>query len=136
MISRRKSHLGALLVSLFVMGLISGCSFFSAFGPEETATPEPRILVPTFTPTPEGQQAAVPEPATPQPVDAPAESQPAATAEPVEERPAEDVASEPPTPDAPPTDTPPPPAQLSVLAWLRTLSGTGSRTPSFFRTTK
>ena len=114
MISRRKSHFWALLVSLSIMGLISGCSFFSAFGPEETATPEPRILVPTFTPTPEGQQAAVPEPATPQPVDAPEQSQPVATAESVEETPAEEAPADPPEPEAPPTDTPPPPAQLSV----------------------
>ena len=81
---RRTRHLGSILVSLLAITLTSGCGFFSSssFGPQPTDTPVPRALVPTFTPTPLGQQPAEPQAVAPQPVEQPADQQPEPTPEP------------------------------------------------------
>ncbi len=114
---RRPALFGQIAVILVAVSLISGCGFFSSFGPEPTATPEPRLLVPTFTPTPQGQEPAAPqadavqviEPVVAAPdSDAPVEAE-APAAEPVAEAPAET-----PTPEPEPTATPAPQPKLIV----------------------
>lgn len=119
MIAQYRKYVGPLAIYLLAIALISGCGLFSgsSFGPDPTETPEPRTLVPTFTPTTVGQQAAEPQPVEPQPVAQEPESSPddaaeaESTPEPIEEAPVDT-----PTPETPPTEPPPPPAQLSVSA--------------------
>ncbi len=104
---QRPALFGQIAIIVTAVFFISGCSVFSSFGPEPTATPEPRLLVPTFTPTPQGQEPAAPqvdavaviEPVVVAPEgDAPVEAEEPA-AEPVADAPAETVA-ETPTPGA------------------------------------
>ncbi len=111
---RRPALLGQIAIFIVAAALVSGCGMFSSFGPEPTATAEVRMIVPTFTPTPQGQQPAEAQPVAPQPVepaanavaDAPSD---AAASEPEAEAPAET-----PTPEPEPTATPAPQAKLIV----------------------
>ena len=97
-----------LLLTTLCMGLLglSGCGLlgFRSFGPEITVTPtvdEARVVVPTFTPTPDAPQAASTEPPPPATLP-PVEPVAAATDVPVEEESTPEEAPE----EAPPTDTP------------------------------
>ena len=110
-----------LLISscIVAIALLSGCSvvndlIFGAAEPTATTTPEARVLIPTFTPTAEGVQAAAPTPA-------PVEAAPVATAVPAEEAPAPDVAPEATVVQEEPTVAPteaPPSARLFVTGEL------------------
>ncbi len=95
--------------------LLGGCGLLSR-GEAPAPTPE-RVLVPTFTPTAEGQAAVEPEVAAPEVAEPEAAQQEsvievpaAATEPPVAEAPAEETPTpEPPTPEPdPPTSTPVP----------------------------
>lgn len=93
----------AMCVAVVAVMSLSGCSLlFGTRQSEPTSIPE-RAIVPTFTPTPEGQQAAPAETAA---VEAPAQAaeatsvppQPVETPAPAEETPTEEPVAEPPTP--------------------------------------
>jgi SH3-like domain-containing protein len=127
------------LGAVFSMAVLSGCGILAGMLPsQEEPAPTPtevRALVPTFTPTPEGQ-AAAPAVPTQAPVaqveEAPAE--PAAEANPETEPDAEaggDEATAPPQEEAPaptetPTETPPPSPQLVVSSPSNLRSGPGT----------
>ena len=83
-------------IMLLMAVVLTGCSTLFGGGPEATATPDQRALVPTFTPTP------VIEAAPAQEVAAPAQE----VAAPVEAAPAAEEAT--PTPEPEPTATPAP----------------------------
>jgi uncharacterized protein YgiM (DUF1202 family) len=113
---RRPALFGQLAIIIMAAALVGGCSMFSSFGPEPTATAEPRILVPTFTPTTEGQQPAAPQVEVVEPVEpvAVAVVEEAPAAEPAVVEPAVEAPAETPIPEAEPAATPAPQAKLIV----------------------
>ena len=118
MLSRSRTHLLTLMLVVTAMLLLSGCSRLFGGGAAEDATEVPRTLVPTFTPTPQGQapaeSAAAPaaesagEPVVQQVVEPTAAEAPAQEAAPAPESPQAT-----PTPEAAPepTATPTPEAK-------------------------
>jgi hypothetical protein len=117
MVRNHRTIFMTVLIGVLAVALLSGCGFFGGGSPEPTPTSEPRALVPTFTPTPEGAVAAEqPQVATPVPVQPQEGSQESASpveTPPAEEAPAEEAPAEP-TPE-PATSTPEPPkAKLYV----------------------
>ncbi len=96
-------------MTALMLVLLSGCSipFFS--GPEPTATPDARSMVPTFTPTPVGQQA----PAVEQPVQ-PVVVQEEPVQEEVQAAPAAEQSASP-TPEPAPTETPTPEPKAVIV---------------------
>lgn len=98
MIRNHRTIFMTVLIAMLATALLSGCGFFGG-GAEPTPTPEPRALVPTFTPTAVG--AEQPPAATPIPAPAQENASPVNTPAPVEEAPVE------PTPE-PATATPEP----------------------------
>jgi hypothetical protein len=106
MLPRPRTHLLILIVTVAAVLVLSGCG---AFGGSSEAEPTeiPRALVPTFTPTPEGQAPAEP---VVQQVAQPAQEQAAAPAAP--ESPA---ATPTPEPAPEPTATPTPEAKAAFV---------------------